>query len=955
MSIRLNKALKEFNIGKDTAVEFLAKKGHEIESNPNTKLSDEQYDLLRREFKKDEEVRRKATELSQGRQQEKKEKKAQKSERRATEEVKTVVPEDLRPQIKIKGQVDLEAPAKAEVIPEAERKEEKPIETPAAAKPVATESPKEAVSVPVKETTEKPEEPVKAAATPEEPIVNKPVKETVSEPKSAANEAGTATEKPKKPAKPTKEEREQQIGETKNGVFELRSTPELSAPKVVGQIDLSTLNQSTRPKKKGKDERRKEREKKKRSRIGAQRVDINATANQLQNNERRKPGNNSNGGNNQQTSQSNNRRRNRKVKEVVKAEISEEDVAKQVKETLARLTNKSNKNTKGAKYRKEKREQVREREEELRREERAESKILKLTEFVTANELATMMDVPVTKVIGTCMSIGVMVSINQRLDAETIDIVADEFGFKTEFVSAEVQDAVQEEEDDEENLEPRAPIVTVMGHVDHGKTSLLDAIRDTDVISGEAGGITQHIGASEVKINGQKIVFLDTPGHEAFTSMRARGAQVTDIAILVVAADDGIMPQTIEAINHAKAANVPLIVAINKIDKPGANPERVKQELSEQGLLVEDWGGDVISVEVSAKKRINIESLLEMVLLVAEVEELKANPNKRAVGTVIEAELDKARGPVATVLVQGGTLSVGDPIVAGVASGKVRAMINYKGKRIKQAGPSTAVEILGLSEVPAGGDQFAETPNDKTARLIAEKRQAMQREEMLKASSKISLDDLFAQMSEGKVKDLNIVIKADVQGSVQAVKQSLEKLSNEEVAIKVIHGGVGAITESDVLLASASNAIIIGFNVRPVSGSEQVAEKESVDIRTYTIIYKAIEDIKAAMSGMLDPDYVDEDTGKVEIREIYKISGVGTVAGCYVTSGKIMRASKVRIVRDGIIIHEGELAALKRFKDDVKEVAQGFECGLSFVNYNDIKPGDVVEAYITKEVERTLD
>ena len=591
----------------------------------------------------------------------------------------------------------------------------------------------------------------------------------------------------------------------------------------------------------------------------------------------------------------------------------------------------------------------------------ARGNVVEVDGKITVQEIAAQMDKSVSEVIMKLMKMGTMATINQEISFDIAALVCSEFGYtlmrsdNSEVEELEIEALMEIEEDDEKDLVPRPPVVTVMGHVDHGKTSLLDAIRDTDVTSGEAGGITQHIGASEVKINGQKIVFLDTPGHEAFTSMRARGAQVTDIAILVVAADDGIMPQTIEAINHAKAADVPLIIAINKIDKPGANPDRVKQELSEQGLLVEDWGGDVISVEVSAKKRINIENLLEMVLLVAEVEELKANPNKRAVGTVIEAELDKGRGPVATVLVQGGTLRVGDPIVAGVASGKVRAMINYKGKRIKQAGPSTAVEILGLSEVPAGGDQFAETPNDKTARLIAEKRQAMQREEMLKASSKISLDDLFAQMSEGKVKDLNIVIKADVQGSVQAVKQSLEKLSNEEVAIKVIHGGVGAITESDVLLASASNAIIIGFNVRPVSGSEQVAEKESVDIRTYTIIYKAIEDIKAAMSGMLDPDYVDEDTGKVEIREIYKISGVGTVAGCYVTLGKIMRSCKVRIVRDGIIIHEGELAALKRFKDDVKEVAQGFECGLSFVNYNDIKPGDVVEAYITKEVERTLD
>lgn len=591
----------------------------------------------------------------------------------------------------------------------------------------------------------------------------------------------------------------------------------------------------------------------------------------------------------------------------------------------------------------------------------AKGNVVEVDSKITVQDLATEMDKPASEIIMKLMKMGTMATINQEVSFDIASLICSEYGFtlmkkdSSEIEELEIEALMDIEEDLEKDLKPRPPVVTVMGHVDHGKTSLLDAIRDTDVTSGEAGGITQHIGASEVKINGQKIVFLDTPGHEAFTSMRARGAQVTDIAILVVAADDGIMPQTIEAINHAKAASVPLIVAINKIDKPGANPERVKQELSEQGLLVEDWGGDVISVELSAKKRINIETLLEMVLLVAEVEELKANPDKRAVGTVIEAELDKGRGPVATILVQGGTLRVGDPIVAGVASGKVRAMINYKGKRVKQAGPSTAVEILGLSEVPQGGDQFVSVPNDKAARTIAEKRQAIQREEMLKASSKVSLDDLFAQMSEGKVKDLNIVIKADVQGSVQAVKQSLEKLSNDEVAINVIHGGVGAITESDVLLASASNAIIIGFNVRPVSGSEQLAEKESVDIRTYTIIYKAIEDMKAAMSGMLDPDLVDEDTGKVEIREIYKISGVGTVAGCYVLSGKIIRNSKVRIVRDGIIIHEGELAALKRFKDDVKEVSHGYECGLSFVNYNDVKVGDIVEAYIVKEVERTID
>lgn len=597
--------------------------------------------------------------------------------------------------------------------------------------------------------------------------------------------------------------------------------------------------------------------------------------------------------------------------------------------------------------------------EMIKEEIRAErGNVISINGKITVQDLANEMGKTVSEVIKELMMMGTMATINQEISFEIASLVATKFGFELTTVDdTETEDEIEKlmeiEEDKEEDLKPRPPVVTVMGHVDHGKTSLLDAIRKTNVTKGEAGGITQHIGASEVKINGQKIVFLDTPGHEAFTSMRARGAQVTDIAILVVAADDGIMPQTVEAINHAKAAEVPLIVAINKIDKEGANPDRVKQELSEHGLLVEDWGGDVIAVPVSAKKNEGIDHLLEMVLLVAEMEELKANPDKRAVGTVIEAQLDKGRGPVATVLVQGGTLRVGDPIVAGVASGKVRAMINSKGKRVKVAGPSTAVEILGLSDVPQGGDQFVEVTSDKVARSIAEKRQQQQREEMLKSSQRLSLDDLFNQMNDG-LKELNIVIKADVQGSVQAVKQSLERLSNDEVQVKAIHGGVGAITETDVLLAAASNAIIIGFNVRPVSGAESLAEKENVDMRTYTIIYKAIEDIQAAMCGMLDPDIIDEDTGKAEIRETYKISGVGTVAGCYVTSGKIFRNSKARIVRDGIIVHECELAALRRFKDDVKEVAEGYECGMSFVNYNDIKEGDIVEAYITKEVERTL-
>ena len=585
---------------------------------------------------------------------------------------------------------------------------------------------------------------------------------------------------------------------------------------------------------------------------------------------------------------------------------------------------------------------------------------IKIEGKLTVQALAEALEKSASEIIMKLMKMGTMASMNQEISIEIASLVANEYGVEITMASAneEESEAIDQlleiEEDKEEDLEKRPPVVTVMGHVDHGKTSLLDAIRSSNVTSNEAGGITQHIGASEVMVNGEKVVFLDTPGHEAFTSMRARGAQVTDMAILVVAADDGIMPQTIEAINHAKAAEVPLIVAINKIDKPGANPDRVKQELSEQGLLVEDWGGDVISVPVSALKREGIDTLLEMVLLVAEMEELRANPNKRAVGTVIEAQLDKGRGPVATVLVQGGTLKVGDPIVCGVASGKVRAMINSKGKRVKVATPSTAVEILGLSEVPQGGDQLVSVPTDKIAKNVAQKRQQIAREEMLKSNQRMSLEDFFSTMGDAETKELNIVIKADVQGSVQAVRQSLEKLSTEEVAVRVIHGGVGAVTESDVMLAAASNAIIIGFSVRPSVGAEMLAQKEAVDVRTYTIIYKAIEDVQAAMSGMLDPEYRDEDTGKAEVRETFKLSGVGTIAGCYVLSGKIFRGSKVRVVRDGIIIHEGQLAALKRFKDDVKEVNHGYECGMSFINYNDVKEGDIIEAYITKEIERKL-
>ncbi|WXR61753.1 translation initiation factor IF-2 [Peptostreptococcaceae bacterium AGR-M142] len=574
---------------------------------------------------------------------------------------------------------------------------------------------------------------------------------------------------------------------------------------------------------------------------------------------------------------------------------------------------------------------------------------------LTVGNLSNALDKKSSDIIMALMKAGVMANINQELDLETANDIAKEYSKRIVLKEEEEElDILPEqlEEDKEEDLSLRPPIVTVMGHVDHGKTTLLDSIRSTNVTKSEAGGITQHIGASTIRINDKKIVFLDTPGHEAFTSMRARGAQVTDIAILVVAADDGLMPQTIEAINHAKAAQVPIIVAINKMDKPSANPDKVKQELSEQGLLVEDWGGEIISVPVSALKGENIDTLLEMILLVSEMEELKANPNRKAVGTVVEAELDKGRGPVATVVVQNGTLNVGDPIVVGSSCGKIRAMINDKGKRVKKAGPSSPVEILGLSDVPEGGDQFVVVGSEKIARSISERRKLKIREAQMKATQKVSLDVLFEQMKQGELKELNIIIKADVQGSVQAVRQSLEKLSNDEVVIKVIHGGVGAITESDVMLASASNAIIIGFNVRPVSGVKDVAERESVDVRTYTIIYKAIEDIKDAMTGMLDPEFEEVEIGKAQIRATFKVSGVGTIAGCYVTEGKITRNAGARLVRDGIVVHEGKLSSLKRFKDDVKEVASGYECGMGFENYNDLKEGDFIEAYVMEEVKR---
>lgn len=943
MGIRLNKVIKEFNVGLQTVVDFLGKKGFEVEAAPNTKLTDEQYDLVKSEFRSDESLRNEATKLVQDRLQKKEEKKAEKAEpRKEAEVISAQVPEEKRPGLKIVGHVDLGTPAEAP----------KPEPQPAPAPEPAPAPAPEPAPEPVVETPAAPEpEPAPAPAPAEEPAPEPAAKEEKAEEPAPAPA-------PKK-EKPSVEERAKAIGEVKDGVFELKSTPTVQGPKVLGTIDLSSINSSTRPKKKSKDEKRKEREnkqgdKKKRARIsGGQRVDINAAANQPQGNGgNNRRANNGGQGGGQNTSGSS-KRRNRKAKEV-KVEISDEDVAKQVKETLARLTSKS-KMAKGAKYRKEKREQVRQAEEEARREQKAESKVLKLTEFVTANELATMMDVPVTKVIGTCMSIGIMVSINQRLDAETINLVAEEFGFKTEYVSAEVQDAVAEEEDNEEDLEPRAPIVTVMGHVDHGKTSLLDYIRKSNVIAGEAGGITQHIGAYNVTLdNGRHITFLDTPGHEAFTAMRARGAQVTDIAIIIIAADDDIMPQTKEAINHAVAANVPIVFAINKIDKPAANPDKIKESLAAMNFLVEDWGGKYQSQDISAKKGLGVSELLEKVLLEADMLELKANPNRRATGTVIESALDKGRGYVATVLVSNGTLAQGDVVLAGTNYGRVKALFDERGHRIKEIGPSMAATLLGFNGAPQAGDQFHVMETEQEAREIAGKREQLQREQNLRTHKMLTLDELGRRIKQGGYQELNIIVKGDVDGSVEALSDSFIRLSTPEIAVNVIHKSVGQISENDVTLAAASQAVIVGFQVRPSQAARRLADKEGVEIRQYSVIYDAMDDVKKAMEGMLQPILKEEVTATVEVRQVYHISKVGVVAGAYVIDGKVTRSDKARLIRDGIVVFTGEINALKRFKDDVKEVTTNFECGISLTNCNDIKEGDIIETFHEIEIKQKL-
>ena len=767
------------------------------------------------------------------------------------------------------------------------------------------------------------------------------------------------------PKKVDAAEKPAEAPKTETDIFTTKSEKKiLNAPKVnvLGKIDLSTLNQSTRPKKKSKEEKRKEREdkaqqqrgdKKKRERINKVRVDINAASNQP--NGGNNNGGKQNGGGNAGTSNKNKKKNRNRGGQQKPAEVNDEDVARQVKETLARLTNKQNQNKKGAKYRKEKREAAQEKMNEELREEKKESKTLKLTEFVTVSELATMMNVSVNQVIGTLMSVGIMVSINQRLDAETINLVAEEFDFKTEYVSAEVQEAITEVEDDENDLVPRAPIVTVMGHVDHGKTSLLDYIRKTNVIAGEAGGITQHIGAYNVQLeDGRKITFLDTPGHEAFTAMRARGAQVTDIAIIIIAADDAVMPTTKEAIAHAQAANVPMVFAINKIDKPGANPDRVREELASMNLLVEEWGGKYQCQEISAKKGIGISDLMEKVLLEAEMLDLKANPNRKATGSIIESSLDKGRGYVSTVLVSNGTLRVGDNIIAGTSWGRIKAMFNERNQRIQSAGPAEPAIILGLNGAPTAGDSFHVLETEQEARDIANKRLQLQREQGLRTQKRLTLSDISHRIALGSFKELNIIVKGDTDGSIEALSDSFIKMSTEKIKVDVIYKAVGQISESDVTLADASDAIIVGFQVRPSAAARKLAEQEGVEINTYSVIYDAIDDVKSAMIGMLDKVKKEVITGQVEVREVYKISKVGTVAGCYVTEGKVHRVDRARVIRDGIVVHTADIAALKRYKDDVKEVATNFECGISLVNFNDIQQGDVLETFTEIEVKQTL-
>ncbi len=976
MTIRLNKVTRDLNVGIATVVDFLQKKGYTIEANPNTKITDEQYAALVKEFSKDKDLKIESEKIFQERQNKERNKASvsiddlQVETTTKPEVIETVVPEDARPRFKPVGKIDLDnlnkKKVKPAVVEPAKEEKKEVVET---AEPVEKPAP-----VQVEEET------VAEVAQPQ-PQINEQQKQPEQE-KAEDLIPDLMEEKKETPEAQTVQQ------DKEDEVFKIRPTEFKSKINVVGQIDLAALNQSTRPKKKTKEEKRKEREekdkqrleqrkqmkdaiikeirktdekadkggqndvagKKKRNRINKERVDINAAGSMTA----PRVGDNKAGKGNSNAAQGGGKHnKDRFKKPVVKSEVSDEDVAKQVKETLARLTNKGK--NKAAKYRKEKRESIQNRQLEQEELEQEESKVLKLTEFVTANELANMMDISVTQVISTCMSVGIMVSINQRLDAETINLVAEEFGYKTEYVSAEVAQAIEEEADAEEDLQPRAPIVTVMGHVDHGKTSLLDYIRKANVIAGEAGGITQHIGAYNVKLeDGRRITFLDTPGHEAFTAMRARGAKVTDVVIIIVAADDNVMPQTKEAINHAMAAGVPIVFAINKIDKPNANPDRIKEELAAMNFLVEEWGGKYQSQDISAKKGTGVHELLEKVLLEAEMLDLKANPNRKATGSIIESSLDKGRGYVATVLISNGTLHVGDIVLAGTNYGKVKAMFNERNQRLKEAGPSEPVLILGLNGAPAAGDTFHVFDTDQEAREIANKREQLAREQGLRTQKMLTLDEVGRRLALGDFHELNVIVKGDVDGSVEALSDSLIKLSTEQIQVNVIHKGVGQISESDVSLAAASDAIIVGFQVRPSNNAAKLAEQEGVDIRKYSIIYDAIEEVKAAMEGMLAPTLKEQVTATIEVREVFNISKVGMVAGAMVKTGKVKRSDKARLIRDGIVIFTGSINALKRFKDDVKEVGTNFECGISLTNCNDLKVGDVIETYEEVEVKQTL-
>ena len=975
MSIRLNKALRELNIGLQTAVEFLEKRNElgEVKAELNFKLSDEQYKALNDAFSQDKEVRNQAEKLFTKKTKEKKRAPEPKDNR-----AESILESSRQQQFKPLGKIDLDQIGKANAAQSAAPKKTEAKETETAAVSPA----------PVNNAPKKEEKPVETASVVEktqksdvESVAKQP--EVKAENKSEKVEVKPVNKPEAKESKPEVKESKPEAKEEKaasqpvaaqpaatNTVFTLKSEQKFAAnePKVLGKIDLSTLNQSTRPKKKTKEERRKEREdkfaqqhseRKKRVRINKERVDINAESSQgnngkNNNNNGGNQNNNNNGGGKKKNKNKNKNNNNNKGNNQRQIEVDDEAVARQVKETLARLTSKSQ-NKKGAKYRKEKREAVQEKLQDQVRQEQKESKILKLTEFVTVSELATMMDISVTQVISTLMGVGIMVSINQRLDAETINMVAEEFGFKTEYVSAEVQEAVSEEVDDENDLVPRAPIVTVMGHVDHGKTSLLDYIRNTNVIAGEAGGITQHIGAYSVTLNsGRKVTFLDTPGHEAFTAMRARGAQATDIAIIIIAADDSVMPTTKEAIAHAQAAGVPMVFAINKIDKPGANPDRIREDLANMNLLVEEWGGKYQCQEISAKKGIGVHDLLDKVLLEADMLDLKANPNRRATGTIIESSLDKGRGYVSTVLVANGTLKVGDIVLAGTSWGRVKAMFNERNANIKSAAPAEPAIILGLNGAPTAGDQFHVIETEQEAREIANKREQLQREQGLRTQKRLTLGDISHRIARGEFHELNVIVKGDTDGSVEALSDSFIKLSTEKVQVNVVNKAVGQISENDVMLASASDAVIVGFQVRPSADARKAADREGVEINTYSIIYDAIDDIKSAMVGMLDKVKKEIVTGQVEVKQTFKISKVGTIAGGLVTEGKVHAKDKARVIRDGIVIRTADIGALKRYKDDVKEVVTGMECGLSLVNYNDIQEGDVIETFTEIEVEQKL-